>query len=689
MKSKAIILLLMLPVQLIAGAIDRKAVVERHNIRITDINQILSLGNGEFSAGVDGTGLQTFGGNSMAHWAWHSFPLPQGATMADVPETGTIETGKLRGEMKNASAKPEVSRWMFNNPHLFNLGRFRLIDNSGKVIDSAKIKNPRRTLSLWSGLHIAEYSINGHPVKVETVVHPELDMIVTRITSDLIGSGQLALELDFPYPVGSGSNELKNRWCGNWEMENSHQTQVKINKNRADFFRTIDQTKYYVSWKWSDQTAIFADLKKNHAFRLTGSRGSNSIEFVCSFSLKPFGLLPEFSSSKAASAESWKKYWLSGGVIDLSESKDPRWRELERRIVLSQYLMGAQSAGSWPSAEVALMGGDPWSAQFHMEMVWWHLAHYGLWDRWDKATRALGCYEKFFPVARKLARQFGYKGAKWGKMVGPEGRTAPWGPTYILHWQQPHPIFFAEEEYRLKPTKETLKKWSEIVFETAEYMADFPVKGEDGKFHLTPIRTANENGNGTDPAFELAYWRWGLTKAQEWRERMGMKSDQTWDKILSNLAPLPQSAGVYLFCDRWLNTYTELNKGHPDPLGVCAFLPFTDGVDRQTALMTVEKISREWQWKDTWGWDFPWSAMAAARVGRPEIAVDLLLKDVSQNSYSVNGINEGWYFPGNGGLLYAVAMMAAGWDGAPEKNAPGFPDNGQWVIKWEGLKKAL
>jgi hypothetical protein len=38
--------------------------------------------------------------------------------------------------------------------------------------------------------------------------------------------------------------------------------------------------------------------------------------------------------------------------------------------------------------------------------------------------------------------------------------------------------------------------------------------------------------------------------------------------------------------------------------------------------------------------------------------------------------------------LYAVAMMAAGWDGAPKKNAPGFPDNGQWVVRWEGLKPA-
>jgi hypothetical protein len=45
--------------------------------------------------------------------------------------------------------------------------------------------------------------------------------------------------------------------------------------------------------------------------------------------------------------------------------------------------------------------------------------------------------------------------------------------------------------------------------------------------------------------------------------------------------------------------------------------------------------------------------------------------------------------PGNGGLLYATALMAAGWDGSPAgKDAPGFPDDGSWVVKWDGLKKA-
>ncbi len=86
-------------------------------------------------------------------------------------------------------------------------------------------------------------------------------------------------------------------------------------------------------------------------------------------------------------------------------------------------------------------------------------------------------------------------------------------------------------------------------------------------------------------------------------------------------------------------------------------------------------------------------AMSAARLGQSEQAVDYLL-EYPAFLFDEHGLAGGGrapfpYFPGNGGLLYAVAMMAAGWDGGPDTNAPGFPDDGSWVVKWEGLKPAL
>jgi hypothetical protein len=48
--------------------------------------------------------------------------------------------------------------------------------------------------------------------------------------------------------------------------------------------------------------------------------------------------LPVFAEVREASAGHWKRFWSTGGAIDLSVSDDRRARELERRIVLSQYL---------------------------------------------------------------------------------------------------------------------------------------------------------------------------------------------------------------------------------------------------------------------------------------------------------------------------------------------------------------
>ena len=119
-----------------------------------------------------------------------------------------------------------------------------------------------------------------------------------------------------------------------------------------------------------------------------------------------------------------------------------------------------------------------------------------------------------------------------------------------------------------------------------------------------------------------------------------------------------------------------------------------DGVDRETMRRTLVRVMKQWQWDKTWGWDFPLTAMTAARLGEPKLAVDALMMTAEKNGYLPNGHN--WqrpnlpcYLPGNGGLLYAVAMMAAGWKGAPQSRAPGFPSDGSWTVGSERLDLSL
>jgi hypothetical protein len=122
-------------------------------------------------------------------------------------------------------------------------------------------------------------------------------------------------------------------------------------------------------------------------------------------------------------------------------------------------------------------------------------------------------------------------------------------------------------------------------------------------------------------------------------------------------------------------------------LGALGFLP-GDNVDRETMRRTLHKTLKEWKWNETWGWDYPLTALTAARLHEPKLAVDALLMITEKNRYLRNGHN--WqrenlpcYLPANGGLLYAIAMMAGGWKDGPRTHAPGFPTDRSWMVRWE------
>ena len=146
--------------------------------------------------------------------------------------------------------------------------------------------------------------------------------------------------------------------------------------------------------------------------------------------------------------------------------------------------------------------------------------------------------------------------------------------------------------------------------------------------------------------------------------------------------------GRYLFQEGCLDTFTKWNWEHPALIGALGVQP-GDGIDRETMHRTLQKVMEVWDWDRTWGWDFPMTAMAAARVGEPELAIKALLIDTPKNRYHPNGHvyqRPGLtaYLPANGGLLAATALMAAGWSGGPT-DAPGFPKDGKWNVRSERL----
>jgi hypothetical protein len=224
-------------------------------------------------------------------------------------------------------------------------------------------------------------------------------------------------------------------------------------------------------------------------------------------------------------------------------------------------------------------------------------------------------------------------------------------------------------------------------------MASYAVWDEKGQRHVLgpPVIPAQENHKPEltcNPTFELSYWAYGLDTAQKWRLRCGLQRNDVWDKVRVHLSSLPVQDGVYLAHENCPNTYSAKNYDHPSMLGALGMLP-GHMVDADVMRKTLYKVVREWRWDQTWGWDFPLVAMTAARLGEPEIAVDVLLMDSPKNTYLANGHN--WqferlpaYLPGNGGVLAATAIMAAGWENC-SIHAPGFPQDGSWEVHWENL----
>ena len=683
-----------LPLSVMGEPIDREAVVKRHRVCTTGtlLKSPAQVGNGKFAFGMDITGLQTFVPfNTLSDWSWHSFPLPEGMRAEDYRPVAVETHGKkIAYELRNPD-QPELSEWLTKNPHRYNLGRigFRLLREDGTEAREIDLGNARQEIDLWTGVVYSRFELNRKEVKVRTVCHPDKDMIGVSIESELLNDGNMSIYLDFPYPDG----RYFKHYIGRYDTISGHtSTFEKLAPNSVRIARTMDDTHYYATLDWTGPATFSRESEKAHTFLLQ-PRHTSTFSFTCCFSPEPIADVTEsVASIERKSAVSWEKYWRSGAAVDLSGSKDPRWLELERRIVLSQYLMRANESGLFPPQESGLVNNG-WFGRFHFEMIWWHGVHYGLWNRMECFDNYLNVYKDFMPKALERAKSEGRSGARWPKCTGNFNREWPGSAHAYLIWHEPHPIYFAEMQYRQKPAPETLEKWKDVVLNTADYMADYLFYDKKTKQYVLgpPVVVVSENTDPLqtiNPIFELGYFRYGLRTALEWADRLGLSEKRTkkWKEVLSKMAPLPVADGVYTTYEGIPDMWTKYTYEHPALTGVYGMLP-GDGVDQPTFKRTLEKVSKEWQFNRIWGWDFPMLAMAAARTGQPALAIDMLMHPSAGFQFDEHGLATGGpfpYFPSNGALLTAVAMMCGGWDGS-EGEAPGFPKDGSWTVRYEGF----
>jgi hypothetical protein len=671
-------------------SIDRKALVRRHNPVLCGVNpeSPLTVGNGEFAFTVDVTGLQSLYNEyqilplcTMSQWGWHTElkDLSKPYTLDDVVMTRYTCNGRTTSYASERQPGNEaVYDWLRHNPHRLNLARvFFLWD--GREIQSGELSEIHQELDLYSGVIYSNFKINGFPVCVKTVSAQSADIIGVAVEASSQCVERLSICIAFPY----GSHNIS---ASNWEEFTRHTTTFIDSNGQVLFKRELDRDKYQVALRG----AVAFRRKGEHSYEF------RSGQFVMAFSSGDSVSDWDFTQVISDSTDGWEKFWHGGGAVDFSCSTDSRAGELERRTILSQYLTAAQSAGSIPPQETGL-SCNSWYGKFHLEMHILHAGWFPLWGHPQFLQRSIPWYRSIIGNARNNATRNGYTGARWPKMTGPEGIDSPSWIATLLIWQQPHLIYMLELIRNAIPKKEQssfMKEHRDLIDETAQFMKSFLQFNKDsGRYDLAmPLIPAQEEHSPEatlNPTFELGYWRYGMELALSWAECPG-KSQSSLRETIGKLAELPIYNGFYLAHQNCRDTFTAYNRDHPSMLYTYGFIP-CELVDKQVMSNTVDRVLDCWERPGMWGWDFALMAMTLVRLGRSEAAIDVLLADSEKNCYTVSGnnIQRGrddlpLYLPGNGSLLFALAMMLSGY--GLNKGTIGFPRNGKWDgIKVEGI----
>ncbi|KAI9685475.1 MAG: hypothetical protein M1820_010793 [Bogoriella megaspora] len=710
----SVIFLLLLRYSYVEAAIDRESIVRSFNVHRTASSNStpLQVGNGDFAFGADVTGLQTFlPYGILSTWGWHNSSLPTtpGQTSpADFTGLDWLTHGRLVNYEQPNPAEADISQWMIGNPQRMNLGRIGLSFNGEDVVE-ADLSNARQQLDLYNGTMFSSFVFNGSAVTVKTFADPNSTTIGVEVESDLIRSGNLGIFFDYPYMTYT--NKFEAPFVGIWNATANHTTSLQQSGQTARIQHDLDSTTYFTTIHWSGNSSISGPLPSTHRYTLKPTAGSPfSLSFTASYHYNPDAVMAPYyspqgqgtrvntdiTSIKSASAAWWQEFWKSGSFVSITSGDSANATELQRRTVLSLYLLAVNEAGFDPPQESGLTNNG-WYGKFHAEMFLWHLGPWARWGKWSLLDRSIpGVYERFLPSSIQRAQKQGYDGARWGKESDPTGRSAPGEINSLLIWQQPHPMTFAEYEYRAFPSNSTLGKWNEIISEAADFMVSYAFWNEStGVYDLGPPMypvSENTDPNATrNPTFELAYWRLGLNIASDWQRRQGKPVPAQWSHVAENLAPLPVQNNSYVIYEgienMWNNeTYDE---DHPSMLGIYGWLPPpTSGFNLSTMQNTRDLVYETWNFTYSYGWDFPLLAMNAARLGDVDKAIDFLLDPTfafDDAGYPIGGARVPTpYFPGSASLLWAVALLAGGWDGS---EGPHWPEG--WVVESEGFSPSL
>ena len=635
-------------------------------------------------------------------WGWHIYDTAaESIRNADSLRLTSFDSiidkkiGKNGGEKTSVGYPTDETgqEKLFNdlrqNPHKAHLGKIAFNDADGGSINIKDAGNIRQELNLYDGVIYSEFMLHGKRVTTETFVSPNNNTVWINAESKLFTEKALCVSIEFPF----GSHK-KSGADFSPQNKNRHTTSIMCSAKDS----VLLKRSMAVTGAGNSGYSVFitygkdckADFSVNeHKITISSESGilQASVTFLGNGNLPPPN---SYDNAKTECENFWHNYWSAGSFLERSTAGVSA--ELERRIILSQYLEAIQCRGELPPAETALTCNS-WYGKFHLEMHFWHTAHFILWGREAEAKKSLSYYVRTLSDAKSLAASQGYEGARFSKMCAPPHAGARAGeylsPSSIaplLVWQQPHPVVLLElcfmSAQKRGDTAECdalLSEYREVVRECARFMVSFlydDSPDSDGRLILgPPVIPAQERFNPAEvknPSFEVSYWKFGLTLAAKWMERVG---DTAWANEFAETArkiALPAThdygeGAVYTAAESCPETFTQkpFFSDHPSMLLSFGMLSGNGDIDTEAMRRTLDMVLKVWDMSSLWGWDFALLAMTAARLsGRKDEALRLLLLDNPKNTYLPNGHNlQGGvsdlplYLPGNASFLLAVAMI--------------------------------
>lgn len=208
-----------------------------------------------------------------------------------------------------------------------------------------ELEDRSQTLDLWEGSISSSFTYKGQRVLVETWVDPHSDTVGISVNSSLLADGTLGIFLDFPLPT---RNKFDAPFVGVFNATANHTTTLQDGSRRASIRHDLDETTYFTSVSWGDNADLSGPVNDTHRYLLKPANGTSSLRLSVSYSSTSDPEIPSFADLTAASSSWWESFWNSGAFIDLTSSTSPNATELQRRTILSQYLVAVNSASSNP-----------------------------------------------------------------------------------------------------------------------------------------------------------------------------------------------------------------------------------------------------------------------------------------------------------------------------------------------------